>query len=273
MSDLDFLVPQSLVSAVRTLLTQQGYSLPVELADGFQEDFSDVQVYTRSGAASVIEVHWNLFHSSYYHKRVPIQWFWQQTTEFRMNDRVAQTFSPEAQLLYLAGHMLLQGHGESLLWLYDVALLFTRYREQMAWSEVIEAARLFELGQVLRTVLAHVSEIWGVAVPIDVQERLNELPLGVNERMAFAITTARHLDAKVVWNGLNMPDLRSKFAYLAQVIFPSSAYMQTRYRIRDLHLLPLYYVGRVGKGLSKFIRSAFSIAANTIRVFRFPQNG
>lgn len=195
-----------------------------------------------------------------------MDWFWQRTREIRVNGQTALAFSVEAQLIYLMSHLVIHHKGEGLRWSYDLALLLSRYRDQMDWDEVIGATHRFGLSQALQRTLQDISEVWGVFVPPDARGILERSQPSIGERLSFAVFTARHVDARTLWDALSMPSFREKLAYLRHTLWPSKAYMQTRYGITDARLVPLYYCWRLAKGLRMFVRSVGSIAGNSVGI-------
>jgi hypothetical protein len=258
MCDLDVMVPRLMIPRAVELLAADGYRPTLE-PEGFQQSFRTVVEFEGAQRARPpLEVHWHLFHIPYYRERIPVEWFWQRTTEIRFDDQSALVLSPEAQWLYLSTHLVLRHQANGLLWLYDLALLMSRYHEVMAWNIVVDAAQQFGLRQVVRTALADVESAWGVSVPDAARALVEQLRPSIGERLLVVVNTSRHVDAQEPWHALNLPGFQ-KLGYLRQTLFPDRAYMQTRYHIADARWMPLHYVLRLGKGLVLVVRSAISI--------------
>lgn len=268
MVDLDVLVPKAAIPRVSRLLEARGYVPYSELVGGFQQSFENEQAYLRESPTPVtLDVHWHLLGESYYFERVPMDWFWQRTTEIRVGDQAALVFSTEAQLLYLISHFLVHHKGEGLGWSLDLAFLLSRYRSQIEWVEAIEAARRFGLSQIVRKTLEDVSQVWAVSIPDEAREMLEHIRPNVAERLSFVLFTARHVEARTLWDGLGMPSFRRKLEYLRHIVFPSKSYMQMRYSVAHSHLIPVYYCWRLVKGISMLLRSLLSIVVNPGVVF------
>lgn len=273
MGDLDLLIPRAAAARGIVLLTEQGYSSLPELTDGFQQRFSNAQALYRGGQRlAQVDLHWHVLGLPYYRARIPMEWFWERTTAVSVNSQKAQILLPTAQFVYLALHFALQHRSTRLLWSYDLALLLARYREQIHWDEVADVAHMFGLSQALRTALAHVADTWSVSVPADARARLNRSRVSIGDRISFAVATAQQTNARLLLDGLSMPGVRAKFVYVLRHGFPGLAFMQTRYHIPHLLLIPLYYLWRNCAGVYKIARSALSIAINTINVFRHRQH-
>lgn len=273
MGDLDLLIPRAAAARGIVLLTEQGYSSLPELTDGFQQRFSNEQALYRGGQRpSQVDLHWHVLGLPYYRARIPVEWFWERTTEVSVNSQKAQILSPTAQFVHLALHFALQHRSTRLLWSYDLALLLARYRDEIRWDEVADVAHAFGLSQALQTALAHVADTWSVSVPADARAQLSGFRVSIGDRISFAVATAQQTNARLLLDGLSMPGVRAKFVYVLRHGFPGLEFMQTRYHVPHMVLMPLYYLWRSCAGAYKIARSALSIAMNIIGVFRNRQH-
>ncbi|MBI5033880.1 MAG: nucleotidyltransferase family protein [Chloroflexi bacterium] len=267
MGDLDILIRREDAKRMHDILLARGFSTMLEPSENFYTRFSYDQAYERGGQnPQVIEAHWHLFSLPYYRKRIPIEWFWQRIMPIRVNDQPTHMFAPEAQIMHLAAHAVLHHQGHGLLALYDLALVLAHYREQIDWDDVIKAAHDFRLSGVLQSILGRTQKSWGVSIPDHVFERL-AYSFGLSERILFAVNTAARVQARDVWDGMNLPDNQSRWLYLWHTLFPSRDYMQKRYDIADVRALPFHYVRRLGRGVGLFAQSVAAMVQNVVRVF------
>ncbi len=260
MSDLDLLVPLARFAEADELLRGQGFASPVELCDDFAPQLTNYRAYTRGGLAKPahLEIHWHLFKSPYYWRRVPIEWFWNRTLEISVGDYRARCFSPDAQFVHLAVHFALHHRAERLIWSYDLARLLVRDGARMHWDEILDAAERFGLKQALQLAAARVTETWGIPIPPAALTRLNLSPARWRDRVAFALMTARRGQARFVLDTLSQPTLVLSARFLWHHLFPARAYMRERYRVRDDWMIAFSYLWRFGEGILKFFRSVFS---------------
>jgi transposase len=242
MGDLDLLIPRDSMAQAQAALIEEGYQASIEMARGFKDRFCVEQSFVRlDKRPAQIDLHWHAFTSPYYSERIPIEWFWRRTVEYRVNTRHALTLSPTAQLLYLSAHYMLHDF-KRLIWSYDLALLIARRRQHIDCDEAIAAATKFGLVPILANTLAEVREYWGVALPT-LELRLHDLHTTWKERTIVALMS----------NGIGLPGelslrgTRKKLAYSLRVLFPSPEYLRKRYQLRRPGLLPLCYLWRVGK--------------------------
>ncbi|MBI5303638.1 MAG: nucleotidyltransferase family protein [Chloroflexi bacterium] len=266
MGDMDILIHRDDAPRVSDILTARGFTTTLEPTENFYTRFSYDQAFERVGKYPLmIEMHWHLFNLPYYRERIAIEWFWQRTLPMRVNDQPARVFAPEAQIIHLAAHAVLHHQGHGLLAAYDLALVLARYREQINWDDVIESARAFGLSRIVQSNLARVGDTWGVSVPNEVRARLAR-SASVRERILFAINTAPRVEARDVWDGMNLPSGKSRWLYFWHTFFPSREYMRQRYAITDARTLPLHYLRRLGRGAGMFAQSAAAMAGNVVKV-------
>lgn len=266
MSDLDVLVMQSDFDRACESFDQDGYKRFLEPGQGFQQDYYSVAGFASPRQGHVpIEIHQHLFHFQFYRQRIPIEWFWTKTELGNFQDRQARVFSPTAQLLHLASHLVLGHQDYGLGWLYDIALLVNRFGKQIEWQELGDVATQFGLGYVVQSTLAEVEHVWGVVVPAQGRDCIVRLKPTLTERWFVMVNTARFVEAGELWNIANQGSWHRALGYLQTALFPGSTYMQERYHITDARLVPFYYIWRLGRGFGMFVRSAWSISLNVLK--------
>ncbi len=259
MSDLDILIPHVDYARANALLIERGYASPVEMGESFGAQLTNYRAYDRRGSSPAhLELHWHLFKSPYYCQRVPIEWFWDRTTEIAVHNQRVRVFERQAQFLHLAAHFALHHRAERLIWSYDLALLLARERARINWDDVLDAAERFGLIPPLQLAAARVSATWGVSMPPDVSARMTEFPSKWQDRAAFAMMTARRGEARFLLDAFSQPNGSLSARFWLYHLFPSREYMQERYCIRDERWLPFFYVRRLFEGPWKFLRSLIS---------------
>lgn len=264
MGDLDLLIPRAAVARVQAALVEQGYRASTEMAQGFAERFSVERSFLRLGKRPAqIDLHWHAFTTSYYADRIPIEWFWQRTSAMQIEQRRALTFSPTAQLLYLATHGVLHQY-RRLIWSYDLALLMARRAREIDWDEAFEAAAPFGLLPVLGQALAEVCEQWGISNPT-AEACLGDRRTPWKDRLMFAALTMPADGETGLPSGLSAHGMRKKLAFGLRVLFPSPGYMRTRFQLRHRGWLPLCYLWRAGKGVRLMARAGLFITRAVIR--------
>ena len=257
MSDLDFLIPRSQFADADALMRAQGFKSPVELTQDFAPRWTNYRAYARGGKDPAhIELHWHLFKSPYYWMRVPIEWFWEHTTEMMIQQQSIRVFSREAQFLHLAAHFALHHRSERLLWSYDLARWIARDRAVMDWDLLVETSERFGLAIAVRAALAQVSETWGVRAPDAATARWNASRPGWQDRTAFALMNARRGEARFLLDLVSLSGVNAKWQFLWYHLFPARAYMRDRYHVQNLKI-PFFYLWRLADGILKLFRSLF----------------
>lgn len=253
LSDVDLLVPQAHAAAAAALLQANGYAPTLEMQPGMAHRYGNEQAFARQTGMRVhVDLHWQLYSRRYFRRRRALDWHWAQTAEVKVADQAARVFRPEAQLLHLCAHLMLHHrHQARLLWTYDIARLLGR--DVLDWDAVLAVAREFALLPALQAALRQVSEEWGVAPPPAVMAA--QLPW--RDRIAFAASTARRAETRLVLDAITSADVRTTVGLWWSVLFPTPAYMRERYEIADMRRLPLYYAYRVTAGACRTVRGAF----------------
>jgi hypothetical protein len=261
MRDLDLLVRSQHVPAVLRALEGMGYARAESrgpYTDGTIVYQNDVQVSRPGRSEFPIWVHWSLFNSPYYQCTLPVDWFWETSLPLQIGRTQTWVLGPEAQTLYLCGHMLLHRGGAEypwVLWTHDVAEVIVRYGERMDWELVLRRAQSCDLVLAVKRILGQVSEEWGVPISADVLARLRDLRPSRQEIQVFAWRAPRRRSAlQRFWSDMaGLPGSRFRLRYLWHLLFPSWTYMRHRYQVSHALLLPLYYPYRWYRGLSGLV--------------------
>jgi hypothetical protein len=262
MGDLDVLVPPGHFEQAATVLFDLGYrppdqaiiTLPPELVDKYEH-----HLLLRGGAGGgiFVELHWRLLNQMLLDTDQGA-WFWSQTQEIEIHDQTLTTLQPEAHLLYLCAHVLLQ-HGEavSLLMHYlDLHLLLTH--SPINWSSVVDQAVRFKWTYTVERALMTASNTFDTPVPTDVlealrQKRPDDEVLWQVDRLAG---TGNHFER--VWRLMQGEPMRSKRRLITAIVFPVRTYMRARYAVPPGQALWPWYLRRwanQGLGVWRAIQS------------------
>jgi len=262
-SDIDLLIRDSDLLRVRGLLLENGYEPLDEMAAGTSLDFAGEQTFSRKMRPPVdVDLHRHVAVSAAYRRRVPIEWFWERTEAITVNGQRAWQLRPDAQWLQLSLHYALNHHQARLIWSYDLALLLNSWGQRMDWQALAATARQFGTLPPLQYALKHVTAFWGVSLPADAQSAWAKGQGSPRARLIFALARAREPHARAFWDGFSMPGAKAKAKFFGRHLFPTRAYMRSRYLIRDERAIPLYYVWRVVAGMYQVVRSAVSSMTN-----------
>lgn len=254
--DLDLLIHPEDQTRAEEILRARGCDVPEEMQEGADSALWGQQTFFRAGNHPArVELHWHLFVSPYYRRRAQLDWFWAQRAAFSLKEREAFGFDPTAQLLHLSGHYTLHHSDPRLIWQYDLALLLTRWADQLDWDRVVQAARSFGLLRSLQHALRETCVTWELSLPPHAHALLETVPAEPYERLMFSLARARNRQARWIADGIAHGSAHYWLAHL----FPSPAYMREHYRIRHTLLLPYWYIARLFIGGYKFLSALLSL--------------
>ncbi|MBK9123582.1 MAG: nucleotidyltransferase family protein [Chloroflexi bacterium] len=197
------------------------------------------------GGHVILELHFRLL--SYDDSSLSLDdhaWFWSQRTPVRLSDgTMLDTLSPDAHLLYLCAHALIQ-HGRDdfrLLRYLDIHLLIQF--SYINWTVVTERAIQLGWTPAVEETLRMCRDYFATELPEDVLHRLaqSRSALGVErvERMAGAGNRWER-----VRTNLRALSVREAIVYAAQIVIPRPPYMRSRYRVPEGRPVWPYYLRR-----------------------------
>jgi hypothetical protein len=258
MRDLDLLVHSEQLPAAAEALRCAGYSQDVEPRQGMALAYENEIAFSKPGVATdYLELHWSLFDSPYYQRRLPLSWFWETAVSAKQGDFSGMVLGPEAQILHLSGHLAFHHAREAtLLWLHDVSMVIRHYKAVLDWDLLLDRAQDCNLVLPLQSVLKWVSEEMEAPVPAATLTRLRSLTASADETKVFSWHTAgERTIAQRIWSDLaHLPGWTQRLRYMWLKLFPSSDYMLTRYQVRHRGFLPVYYLYHLFVGVHSGIR-------------------
>jgi hypothetical protein len=245
--------PREMIAVLKRL-TRAGYSTSLDLeprASPPLEYENEIAVFKPGNTRYCFDVHWSLFYSLYYrHKMQPeaqseaqSEWFWSTTMPIDATGTPARMLGPEAQVLYLAAHLMLNHRGRGLMWWQDVGEVVWTFRGRLDWRVLCERAQACNLVLPLQCVLLDLVEHWHLPIPIAAVEQLRALRPSLREQQVYARLTIEHPSAlHYFWSDLvGMPDWPGRLRYVGRKLFPSAAYMRWRFALPRPWLLPFAY--------------------------------
>lgn len=254
MTDLDVLVPYQQRETALEIVREVGYDFYIK-DEGIRELNSILlssspiahHYCLRGGIGNAVkvELHFRAVGPEEVLPLETLQWFMAHQQSIALTNGVSlQTLSPEAHLVYLAAHAVLQ-HGEEhprLLRYFDLHRSITQSPPD--WSTVLDLAVAMEWTLILERALLHTAEYFATPVPREVFEALvNRRPAQENTRLVT------HRQGFVY----HWKRVRKKFVYLPlseqlrlafRIVFPTRAFMRRRFAIPAGKLVWPYYVVR-----------------------------
>jgi hypothetical protein len=242
MSDLDVLVLPENRDTALSILKQLGYTCPYPEVYSVQL-FHHTHMVSSGPRPVVVELHHHLLGWVDNHLSVDgLGWFWAHTGTFDHGGVTFTHFRPEAELVYLCAHALLQ-HGEAEISLrdyLDLHLLITRSNE-LAWPVVVDQAVSLGWTFAIELALSQTQTFFNTGIPPQVFTSLRQLrpawedPTRVSLKRQYATRPLAKLSELKA-----MPKGAVK-AILLSYIFPPPKHLLWRYGAAGRWKLPIYY--------------------------------
>jgi hypothetical protein len=250
MYDLDVMAPEARLQEAAGRLRDHGYrsTLP-ELAHGFIEAHSHHINLASPGSEPPlhIELHGALPFLPLQRRAEVMAWFWDQCEPVALDRYQAFVFSPNAQLLHLAQHLIYQHGGAeaTLIWLYDIDLLWRQRGASMDWRQIIAVARLAGWEAALHESLRLAVASFRTPLSPEARAWLDQPRQHLSGYQAVRRFTgeANSRSAGIVERMRYMP-WRQRLRYAGRFVAPAPSYMQHRYPSLSRLFLPAAYVYR-----------------------------
>jgi hypothetical protein len=267
MGDLDLLLPKEKLAAAAEIAKSLGYQIAKpEASPGLQNLLNHEICLQKSGARPItLELHHSLVADKIFSYAVPVDWFWEQTEPLKpLSSKIRfeniLMLTPEAQVLYMAGHAMLQHGGKDtpLCWFYDLDCLIRHYQEGLDWDLLLSQAKSFEWGSALDAFLTQTAAYFDSPVPERVCASLADSFDRHRGLVALKQThPATHtLVERQKFLSLN---LYGRFRFVLALLIPSPAYMRWRYHLKSSWMLTVYYPLRWWGILKDAVRTVFSL--------------
>ncbi len=230
MNDIDLLVSPEHLAQVIARMRGAGYE---ERSLGAGDDVGYLHHFIFSDPATGVRFE--------LHRTLPLlpagddalAWFLTQTTPHVLAGQSFLTFTPEAQILHLAAHGVLE-HGGALgapgIWFYDIDQLIRRWGKTMAWEQTIARAQALTWEAALHEAIRLTKTYFATPAPAAIRDWL-QLP--VNQLSGYntmrQMTSAAHSTSLIALHILRRLTWRERIRQGMHMLFPSRAYMRGRY--------------------------------------------
>jgi hypothetical protein len=207
-----------------------------------QEQLSHHYVLVSSASPLIIELHYALLggYESILSTSAS-EWFWSQIATGA--DGYPQ-FRPEAQILHLSAHQLLQHqiHEFRLQHTFDLHLVIQRH--VIDWSLLTAQARELGWEAVVGRALRLAQEWFGTPIPQPVQIAFEAVPLDDRQHHFLESVQMPGGEWSRSWASLRQMTLQLRLRVIYWALFPTQAYMRDRYHIHPKQAVWPYYVRR-----------------------------
>lgn len=267
LTDLDLLVHEASLEKALAIAHDLGYSeyLP-EAFPGLDKLLSYHTHMQKDGRVPVLlELHWSLVGSEAFRYAVSMDWFWQnlipsQAAQGEINLETKNycfSLNPNANLLYLSAHQMLQHGGEltSLYWLLDIHRLITCRDKQIDWQALVEQAGIHAWSGAVQAALEAVKDCFDTNLPDGILSRL-QAQTGPNDVLVEMKSTQASTHILGEWKKISSLSWRGRILLVLALTFPAPAYMRWRYDPHPPWIWPIYYVFRWTGILFDVVRTA-----------------
>lgn len=252
MGDLDLLVPAHRLEEAVSIAHALGYQETMPDASLGLRDLLNHEVYLekKSDLPVTLELHHSLVADKTYSYAVPMEWFWEAVEPLRVVPSEKRfpnvlMLSPAAQILYAAGHAMLQHGGQKapLRWFYDLDRLIRHYEGQFDWGVLLSQAAQFKWGSALAAALLQTSECFETPIPADIYSRLSESD-DRHEKLVALKQKPPATHTLEEWQKFVSLNWHGRLRFVLALAFPSPSYMRWRYRQKTSWWLPAWYLYR-----------------------------
>lgn len=246
MIDVDVLVPYSQREAALASAHKLGYrKLQPDPTKHFDTVFHHYSLRGNVSDLVSLEIHYRLLYGD---DRIlslrELEWFWAQKLTRVVDGMPVNYLRPEAHLLYLCAHAILQ-HGEVYFYLlryFDIHLLLTT--ESLDWNLIVDQAARLGWTYALERALLLAQSYFSTPIPHGLLPRLRSRRQ-VSEDLSLA---ARLRVPHNRWEGavarLASMTWPTRLRLAGSLLLPSPTYMRWRYGLHSWWQLPLVYLYR-----------------------------
>ena len=230
MNDIDLLVGPEHLARVAARMREAGY-LESSLGQGEDVGYLHHFIFTDPQTDVRFEIHRTLplFPSA----EDALSWFLSQTRIDEFAGYSFLTFKPEAQLLHLAAHAVLEhggARGAIALWFYDIDQLIRRWGDALDWDETLDRARRLAWEAALHEAILLARRYFDTPTPPPIRTWLELSPDGLSGyNILRSMTSGERSSTLIILHILRGLTWRERIQQLSHMLFPSRSYMQRRY--------------------------------------------
>ena len=194
-----------------------------------------------------------------------MEWFWTQTEDLALDGASFLSFKPEANLLYLCAHSILQNQGEplDLLHLLDLHLLITQ--SSLDWDLMVKQAAFLRWTYAVEYALNTLPALFGTQLPAGVflalqkNRQYDEHHLSSTDSLN---STRRWDDWRSAFRRMNNFQ-RLRLVWLT--LFPPGVFLRQQYHLSPNQVLLPYYISHLLDGGREAVRALMGINKATKR--------
>ena len=264
MVDLDVLVPGDRLHSAHEELLKLGFQ-PAE------EDFFELAGFTEEARHHVclkdrtsrvkVDLHFRLLVPAVINRldKDLLDWFWTQTYELSSDGPSFRALKPEANLLYLCAHAILQNQGEplDLLHLLDLHMIITR--SNLDWNLIMEQATILNWTDAVTQALSMLPILFGTHLP---EVMINELQNN-HSKYGLPLLSLDPLQTTRRWDdwssAFRQMSTRKRIRLIWLTVFPPGVFLRQQYHLSPNQVLLPYYISHLIDGGREAVRALIGI--------------
>lgn len=232
--DIDVLIRKNDLAIAHRKLSELGYLLE------YHSEIGGERYYLKPGPLSIrLDIHWATWYC-------PFNESWENVEEIKVGETTSLTLAPEDLLISLTTHSAIHHGTGGGIWLVDIALVISQYRDKLNWKEFFRKVRDRGVDVPLYYLLHYAKERLGAEVPLEVLKALK--PPGSKFLEAriyqFVLNSDPVADIRPLLHPLISKGVLGKIKFLSAFVFPPPEFMRCRYGFSGHLKAPLYYLVR-----------------------------
>jgi hypothetical protein len=253
MGDLDLLVPLETIPVAVALIEQLGFSSVQELAPHHSRAIGHhASFYKDLNRQIAVEIHWSLLRSVLDARSPSTQWLWERVQPKQVvnvwlfdaeEPLEIQVLSPEASLLYLSSHTLIQHNIASspLVWFHDIHQSIRHWGADLDWEELLAQAKVLGWHAALVAALLVTESLFETGIPAVVRASIDARCEQDITRLLDATKATSRTNTSVFWTQWRNLNWQGRVALTSAFLFPTPAFIVQRYQPKPRWTWPLYY--------------------------------
>ena len=261
-SDIDILVKPQDAEVVLELLRKLGYKESKSPGVSEFTDRHDEIVHYRPmvrGAVSV-EVHVKL-HRSSKHYAINTEAVIESSHQSILCGMSVHAMELHDLIIHTCVHIdkHFRGGNMSFRSFTDLVNLLEVHSSALNWEYLQQRCKLHSCTNTVMSYIVLVSEFYNVALPADITTKYSSLVTESDKKLFLHYLHGGKLQPSQLNSHLNnisnIKDLHIKLIYLWEIIFPSRAFIITKFKIKNKHTVWFYYVYRWCIGIKGIFKS------------------
>jgi hypothetical protein len=262
MSDIDLLVKKEDAESCRNILIGIGFETKERFKSEFIRSTHDTKHLPQLVKDNVsIELHLKT-HTDDCEYNVNVDDYWRNAVNTEISKTACLALSPTDLLQHLCLHLDYHfKNGKIQLYSYcDISEVLKFYKDEISWDAFEQSCNKYNCSKnvFLQIYIAH--KYFAAPLPEHMQKKASDYADEQSERLFISYLKGNEDEISNEIANSNIKKLKQikgtgqKLKYLLDDLFPSAAFMRSRYKIKNKSLLYWYYIIRLKTGIAGLFR-------------------